>query len=369
MTKVELTGSTRHARGPIVVSAMAALGLLALLAGFLGCSDSGDDPVFPEAPLPETGTWFLDIWGSSANDIYIVGQPALMLHYDGNRWARVRIPRQATLTSIYGESASNIYVCGHDGVVLHYNGSNWSSMSTGTSKDLFGIGRFQGELYVCGQQGAVRRLSGGQWVDTPQTVYSYNTQGTAILDTLQRKKEIGSLAVVSYYGIAGDQGHVLMPSELPSSWTLGLVADEELVTAGWSQPGEIGENFLATEEGRLYQLSLADTVYSWIELSSPATSAIYGMWSADQDTFYYVTRDGQITRRIASSGEITEEYDGPDWLFGIWGAAPDDIYAVGLDSTLIHFDGEIWSPQPIEFRDSALLEADMSEAETTRPLP
>lgn len=33
-----------------------------------------------------------------------------------------------------------------------------------------------------------------------------------------------------------------------------------------------------------------------------------------------------------------------EWLHGIWGSGPNDVYAVGTHGTLLHYDGRGWSP-------------------------
>ena len=31
-------------------------------------------------------------------------------------------------------------------------------------------------------------------------------------------------------------------------------------------------------------------------------------------------------------------------LSGIWGSSTEDVFAVGLDGTILHYDGKAWSP-------------------------
>jgi photosystem II stability/assembly factor-like uncharacterized protein len=35
-------------------------------------------------------------------------------------------------------------------------------------------------------------------------------------------------------------------------------------------------------------------------------------------------------------------------LYGIWGASPDDVFAVGPKGTILHFDGRTWSPMAVD---------------------
>jgi hypothetical protein len=224
-------------------------------------------------------------------------------------------------------------------------------MNSGTNQHLYGLGRYlDGSIYCCGREGVLIRLQDNSWVNTPNTIYQYNRAGDAILDTLDRQDDLLSLTTITEYGIAGDTGRILM-DDGGANWQLKLVADEEWVTSGWSDQGQVSGNFLATDNGRLYQLSFADDVYSWGEISSPIAaplnSTIYDMWTADSDTFFFVTQEGQIARR-SLDGNSETLYDGTYMLYGIWGTANDDIYAVGVGGTFLHFDGNEWTDVPIE---------------------
>ena len=58
---------------------------------------------------------------------------------------------------------------------------------------------------------------------------------------------------------------------------------------------------------------------------------------------------------FAVGGPYITHYDGVSWspqasgttnnLFGIWGSAPNDVFAVGANGTILHYDGTGWSAQ------------------------
>ena len=354
MKKGELTSSGRLSRGHRY--GWAVLLLACLLGAILwgGCAKEENKIVFPDRPQPEPAVWFYGIWGSSANNIFVVGQPGVILQYDGSIWKQETNLNKAVgekaITAVWGAGANNVYACGHDGLILNYNGSSWSQISSGTSKNLYDIGPYlDGTVYCGGEEGVLRRLQGGSWVDTPNTIFRWNTAGTAFTDTLERTRDLLSLTTITQHGIGGDTGRVLMDNSDydANSWQLKLVADDEWVTPGWSDVDEIPGNFLATESGKLYQLSFESDAFSWGEISSPASSAVYDMWSADEDTFYFATREGEVVRRTLD-GSTEVIYDGNFMLYGIWGTDNRNIWAVGINSTIIHYDGENWTEEDVE---------------------
>ncbi|MCA9673108.1 MAG: hypothetical protein KC503_46265 [Myxococcales bacterium] len=70
---------------------------------------------------------------------------------------------------------------------------------------------------------------------------------------------------------------------------------------------------------------------------------MYAIWGAAPDEVYAVGEGGAVLR-----------FDGRRWtpmssgtsndLFGVWGRSASDIYAVGAAGTILHYDGVRWSP-------------------------
>ena len=82
----------------------------------------------------ESGTeeYLLSIWGTSDDDIFIVGDSAVILHYDGSTWEKMESPRpEDYLTKVRGLGPDCVYAVGDNGTVIHYDGKQWSDMSLG----------------------------------------------------------------------------------------------------------------------------------------------------------------------------------------------------------------------------------------------
>ncbi len=81
------------------------------------------------------------------------------------------------------------------------------------------------------------------------------------------------------------------------------------------------------------------------ESQNPAPAEYYlsGVWGFSGDDVFAVGEDGTILH-----------YDGTEWssmssgttsnLEAVWGTAGNNIYAVGEEGTILHYDGSAWSP-------------------------
>jgi hypothetical protein len=98
----------------------------------------------------ETGTdidlW--GVWGAVANDVWAVGGelangPPVILHFDGAAWGRVALPdldRTSTaLLKVWGTSASQVFAVGQAGMILEFDGFRWRQSASGTGEDLISL--------------------------------------------------------------------------------------------------------------------------------------------------------------------------------------------------------------------------------------
>lgn len=169
----------------IIVSGAA----MALLVFQHGCKDTGTEPVFPKNPREYTWTvdtliahpdaiqtWMWDIYGTSPQNVYVVGHTdwtgvngnGIMWRYDGTRWSIVNQGfREISLNSITGFGPSNIYAAGSkgsDALILHFNGTSWTQTIL-PGYGLFTIrGSSPSNIWAGGWGGTVFRFDGAQWI-------------------------------------------------------------------------------------------------------------------------------------------------------------------------------------------------------------
>ena len=344
-----------------------------------GCDSDVEAPPQMTPPVAPLEPWFYSVWGGGTDDVYVVGQPGLIYHYNGTAWAQQTSGTDEPLTDVWSPNGGQtFYACGHNGVILINSGGGWSRMDSGTDADLYSVGSFDGTIHVCGRQGELRSNSGNSWHAAPIDIIQRDNNGAAT-DTLERNEEIGSLTAVAYYGINGSDGTILMEDSCAEGdescvrwpWELRLVTGgQEWVYAAWSD-ADLPTNFIGTRGGRAFQLQQDNAgPLFWRELFSPAfDDPIYGIWVDDSATdvwrVFYVTQGGQVVRQeilrdpaaidpVVSTDTI---YQGGLWLLDIWGTAADNLYAVGIDAQILHYydpaggDNPDWHLVEIELPD------------------
>jgi len=83
---------------------------------------------------PQTDGDLEAIWGSSADDIWAVGELGAIRHTSGDGpWTVVPSPTSADLHAIWGSSANDVWAVGDGGTVLHYDGNEWALATIGLS--------------------------------------------------------------------------------------------------------------------------------------------------------------------------------------------------------------------------------------------
>jgi len=127
------------------------------------------------------------VWGSSATDVFAVGDEGTILHHDGVRWVAMTSGTSHDLQAVWGHTPGDVYAAGAAGTVLYYNGYKWTRLALGltseladyTYHDIWGTG-WNG-IYLVGGHGyqhlggALTWYDGADWrnefVTTPRLVF------------------------------------------------------------------------------------------------------------------------------------------------------------------------------------------------------
>lgn len=147
---------------------------------------------FPAPDLAQAGDTLVllrGIWGTSPNDVYVVGAAyggvtprAIAAHYDGQRWTPLALPATAgrELLDVWGTSPTDVWVVGDvtglptgrdRGIILHFDGSAWTESVHGDDihlKAAWGTG--PNDVFTVGDHGTVLHWDGTAWTPQPTSV-------------------------------------------------------------------------------------------------------------------------------------------------------------------------------------------------------
>ena len=116
-----------------------------------------------------------DIWGTSPNDIYAVGENGTIIHFDGDIWAPMNSGVTVIISRIFGFSNSEIYALTQDkefgnfnSTLLKYDGNSWSLFYDPSFQAADIWGTSGSNLYVAGKDGGggvLMRYNGSIWTE------------------------------------------------------------------------------------------------------------------------------------------------------------------------------------------------------------
>lgn len=112
----------------------------------------------------ETGESLNALWGSSAGNLYAVGNNGTILRYNGVQWNTMTSPVETHLNSVWGTAANNIYAVGNDGAFIRYDGTTWSNVPVTLGATMLAVsGTGPDNILAVGAKGTVLHYNGTAW--------------------------------------------------------------------------------------------------------------------------------------------------------------------------------------------------------------
>ena len=106
------------------------------------------------------------IWGSGPSDVYVLGTFELA-HYDGTGWTAIDLDCGAGDGQVWGTSADNVWVMTESYEVSHYNGTDWESISTDDFVGDLAVvwGPSADDVWAAGGAGSIAHYNGTKWTE------------------------------------------------------------------------------------------------------------------------------------------------------------------------------------------------------------
>jgi hypothetical protein len=350
-------------------------------------------------------TQLSDVWGSSASDVYAVGDSTIW-HFDGSGWTDVAtVPN--SLDAVWGSGPTDVWAVGN-GNLVHYDGADWTGVTdvgglaiiNGVQlNDVWGTG--PDDVFVVGATGSpigetpvplIFHKSASGWAQMPVPpidAYLLSVSGTAPNDVYAVGHDLNGYSFTPIMLHCDDNGWSTIeppPSNgLVNVWAnasgLFVVGREGFNApvfqtwrrdgAGWtvvplpteldgpatfpnSTPAIGGTSdtdlYLVGPRGHLARYDGA----SWARMQGEAGARLTmraalgvgndGAFAAGSG-FWQGARWGVLLRQNA--GVWTEEaVPEADAYTGLWAASPTDVFASGIEVGVLRWNGSSWTEMP-----------------------
>ncbi|MFH2007689.1 MAG: MopE-related protein, partial [bacterium] len=290
-------------------------------------------------PDPQEGINYNGIWGSGSRDVFVFGDEGRVIHFDGTGWARIDVDSTESIKSMWGTGPGTIFALGWQGAVFRFNGSSWPSHDSGTSADLAAVwGTGPGDVFVVSDDGMILHYDGNDW----GPVGSGTTED---LTAVWGSRPDDVFAVGGYNTIVRFDG---------VGWTQMTSRQDEFYRAIWgSGPHDV---YAVKYDGSVGTVVRYDG-NAWSPVYQRSDANFTAVWGSGPTDVFFAGLDGFIM-----AVPFVVRFDGTDWtdmdidvstewldsgefLYALGGTGPDDVFAVGSNGAILHYDGVEWSAQ------------------------
>ena len=191
--------------------------------------------------------------------------------------------------------------------------------------------------------------------DEPDAVSAQRGWTTVFSDLPEAALAAWGTAADDLWVVGADQGN----GPLLRQWDGSTWRDHTTGTSGdlwWASTPDDATVVFVGEAGTILRYERATETFTLLEQKT--TSTLYGVWGTGEGNLYAVGGDplgagGPVVLHI--EGDLVEEVtDLPATLpagatlFKVWGSAADDVWAVGTEGAMLHFDGDAWAATPFD---------------------
>ena len=235
-----------------------------------------------------------DVWGQSADDVWIVGANGTILQWDGNALQEFENVSDKSIYGVWGSSSDDVWAVGDMGTIVHWNGVSWSPEESSTSNRLLDVwGSSPNDVWAVGLYGTIVHWNGGSW-------RSFDS-GT-------------SNSLTAVWGSASNDVWVSANNAQILHWN--------------------GNNWT------VFDIEVED----WCKYHT----SFFSVWGSDSNDVWIVGYDDR------KDTHVTLRYDGNTWqiiygepdqfrLKGVWGSPTGEVWAVGSSDSIYRWDGQAWN--------------------------
>ncbi len=302
------------------------------------CSPTGIDcskaSFCPVSTGMDSRVAFTAVWGSSKDDVWIVGTQGAILHWNGTSFTTTPSGTKNALFAVSGTGPNDVWAVGSRETVLHSKG-----FANGAAS--WAAGPAVAPMLVKYGAPANENLLFALWARAGGEVWTAGEPYPVLLDDSTNPIN----ANFWRRGGFGDE-----------PWTWDVIADALVVRGFWAAApddvwavgGTAGSSKNRT--GRTFHTtgSTRGASPEWTEYDSQSFTQLNAVWGSGANDVWAVGDAGVVRRWTGATPKrwqvvsVPTDHD----LTGVWGSGPNDIWVVGEHGTILHFDGASWT-QPV----------------------
>ncbi len=293
------------------------------------CTDAGLCIV--PAPI-DTQINVTAVWGSGPNDVWGVGTNRTIVHYDGKVWEKAApFADEAspfTMRSVWLGGPGDVWVTAGP-QIYHSTGWNGPAGTEWKTATETGGSSFTAVRGMGGTVLIARQVLNDFWGASPSVVACSGWSGDGLVD--------GAFVDTPMFAADGADG----------LWSLAMTRADEAWATSVGTDDRPGARVV-----RIYR-GVADgddpgAEASWqVEEHDSRTSRnLHGVWGNEE--VVWLVGEGGVLRRMTRAkvaGHAFETVPSPVTadLRGVHGFGANDVWAVGDDATVVHYDGNAWT--------------------------
>ena len=187
---------------------------------------------------------------------------------------------------------------------------------------------------------------GPEWPDSWEISHSVDASVGAFLS-------VWGPSPTEVYAVGGNPDAGVIFRFDGEDWSRDETVPADVPLLNWID-GTSGEVWVVGNEG----VALHQTATGWERVDTGIDAPLWGVWGAAPDDLWAVGGDTAMN----GSKPRLAHYDGVAWaevelpahnrpestraLFKVWGTAADNVFAVGMDGLILHYDGAAWAQSP-----------------------